>query len=192
MLSDPIVGLPKVFGIGWAKTGTTTLGLCMETLGYRHMSQNLSLVADLKMGDLTRILSIASRFDSFDDWPWIMLFREMDGFFPNSRFILTKRTPDRWLRSYRNMLRVQGPVTEEMNSIRSTLYRLPFPDVTDGELLERYQRHNDEVQDYFRDRPNDLLLVNWEEGHGWRELCGFLGMAMPEVPFPHANRGHYD
>lgn len=145
MLSDHGDGLPRVFGIGWSKTGTTTLDLCMETLGYRHMSQKLSLVADKKMGGLSRILRIASRFDSFDDWPWILLFREMDGFFPNSRFILTSRTPDRWLRSYRNMLRVQGPATEEMNSIRSTLYRLPFPDVIDGELLERYHRHNDEV-----------------------------------------------
>jgi hypothetical protein len=187
----PIHDTRKVFGIGWAKTGTTTLGVCLKRLGFRHQGQDLSLVHDLQRGDLSRILDIATRHQVFEDWPWLLLFRELDTHFPGSRFILTTRDPERWLQSYRNMLRGQGLASEGMNEIRSILYGLPFPDVTDGQLLDRYRRHQREVLAYFDGRSSDLLVVDWEAGDGWPQLCGFLGMDIPDRPFPHANRGRY-
>lgn len=66
----------KIFGVGWAKTGTTTLGKCFETLGYDHQSQRLDLVHDLRDGDLSRIRGLVEKKESFEDWPWIILFRE--------------------------------------------------------------------------------------------------------------------
>lgn len=181
----------KIFGIGWAKTGTTTLGGCMQILGFNHTSQNLSLVEDLKTGDFSRIMQIAAGFDSFEDWPWLLLFKELDAQFPQSRFILTIRDPESWLKSYRNMLRSQGSPTDRINDIRSVLYGLPFPNVTDAQLLDRFHRHNLDVKEYFRSRSSDLLIVDWEMGHGWNELCSFLSMEIPQLPFPHANRGVY-
>ena len=179
----------KVFGIGWAKTGTTTLGVCFEMLGLSHQGPDLSLVHDLRSGDLSRIIGVASRSQAFEDWPWPVLFREMDEAFPGSVFILTVRSPQRWLQSYRTMLASQGVATREMNEMRSILYGLPFPDVSDGQLLDRFNAHNTAVRRYFRSRPNDLLVVDWETGCGWREVCGFLGMEIPRRPFPWANRG---
>jgi hypothetical protein len=44
----------KVFGIDWAKTGTTTLGRCFEILGYNHQGQNLSLVPQIMRGDFSK------------------------------------------------------------------------------------------------------------------------------------------
>lgn len=181
----------KVFGIGWAKTGTTTLGKCFRILGYRHQAQNLDLVKDVGQGDLSRILELAKAKDSFEDWPWILLFKELDEAFPGSRFVLTRRTPEKWVRSYSNMLENQGDASEELNEIRRILYGLPFPHVSESQLIERYERHNRDVADYFRDRPEDLLTVSWEEGDGWKELCQFLGKEIPKEPFPHANRGKY-
>lgn len=182
----------KIFGIGWAKTGTTTLGHCLEVLGHRHQGQRLDLVDDLATGDLSRILAVAAEADAFEDWPWILAYRQLDAAFPGSRFILTVRDPQRWLRSYRNMLEQPGIVTEELNRIRRLLYGLPFPDVTAEQLLDRYRRHNDEVVDYFSSRPGDLLVVDWERGDGWPSVCGFLGQPVPDVPFPHDNKGCYD
>lgn len=181
----------KIFGIGWAKTGTTTLGVCLKRLGFRHQGQDLSLVHDLQRSDFSRILDIAARHQVFEDWPWLLLFRELDAHFPGSRFILTTRDAERWLQSYRNMLRGQGPASREMNETRSFLYGLPFPDATDSQLLDRYHRHHREVRDYFHGRDTDLLVVDWEAGSGWAELCGFLGLDIPDKPFPHANRGRY-
>jgi hypothetical protein len=182
---------PKVFGVGWAKTGTTTLGRCLRILGYRHVGQRLDLVPAYATGDSATILREAAAADAFEDWPWILLFRELDRAFPGSRFVLTTRDPELWVSSYLNMLRGQGTATPEMNRIRRTLYGLNFPDVTRAQLVARFVRHSREVQAHFRDRPDSLLVVDWSRGHGWAELCGFLGVREPAEEFPHENRGVY-
>lgn len=188
----------KVFGIGWAKTGVTTLGRCLRDLGYRHHGQRLDLVDDLGGGDagsgewpsadLSRILAVAAEHDAFTDWPWILLYRQLDEAFPGSRFVLTTRDPGRWLRSYHAMIEWLPPATPELIVRRRVLYGLPFPHVTDDMLLERRARHEAAVQEWFRGRPESLLVVDWESGSGWEELCGFLGEPVPSQPFPHENK----
>jgi hypothetical protein len=32
-----------------------------------------------------------------------------------------------------------------------------------------------------------MVELCWEEGDGWPQLCGFLGHAVPEAPFPRMN-----
>ncbi len=182
----------KIFGIGWAKTGTTTLGRCLELLDYRHVGQRLDLVPHLEKGDLAAIHEVAAEADAFEDWPWLLLFRELDLAFPGSRFVLTTRAPDRWIRSYLNMLRHPVFISDELTHIRRVLYGLPFPDVTAEQLVDRYCRHNDTVTNYFRGRPHDLLVVDWEASHGWPELCRFLGRDVPDQPFPRENVGNYE
>ena len=181
----------KIFGIGWAKTGTTTLGNCFKILGYDHQSQNLEIVKDIGRGDLTRIMALAKKKETFEDWPWIILFKELDQAFPKSRFVLTKRKSENWIRSYKNMIANEMDASKELNEIRRILYGLPFPKVSESQLIERYEKHNTEVEHYFRGRPKDLLIVDWEERGGWKELCYFLRKDIPENPFPHANKGKY-
>ncbi|MYB38989.1 MAG: hypothetical protein F4Y26_16720 [Gammaproteobacteria bacterium] len=38
---------------------------------------------------------------------------------------------------------------------------------------------------------SDLLVLDFERGDGWPELCAFLGEPVPDTPFPHVNRGVY-
>ena len=182
----------KIFGIGWPKTGTKTLGECFKILGFNHESIRLDLVADLQKGDPSKIIDIAREKDTFEDWPWIILYKEMDHQFPGSKFILTHRDPDKQLHSYQNMLKTLDLPKDEWNAMRRTLYGLPFPNVTAEQMQERYLRHNQEVRHYFMDRPGDLLEINWEAGDGWEKLCGFLGLPVPKVALPHANRGVYE
>lgn len=181
----------KVFGIGWAKTGTTTLGVCLRELGFRHQSARLDLVDDFAEGNLHRILDVAGAHDSFEDWPWPLVFRELDEAFPAAKFVLTTREPRSWLASYRNMLASQGTASPALTRRRRILYGLPFPNVTDTQLLARVRRHEDEVKAWFRVRPDDLLVVDWASGDGWAALCSFLQRPVPDTPFPHANRASY-
>jgi len=183
---------PKVFGIGWAKTGTTTLGTCLQILGYHHVSHRRDLINAYADGDIQKIIDAAREPESFEDWPWLILYKELDSAYPESLFVLTKRQPDKWLCSYRNMLSKQGIATPEMNRIRRVLYGLDFPDITDSELLDRYHYHNSCVINYFRERPESLLVTDWESGDGWQELCNFLGAEKPFRPFPHKNKGDYN
>jgi sulfotransferase family protein len=55
---------------------------------------------------------------------------------------------------------------------------------TDSESMKRaFERFNEEVQETV---PADRLLV-WSVSDGWDPLCSFLGVPVPDTPFPHLN-----
>lgn len=174
----------KVFGIGLNKTGTTTLGLCLQHFGYRHTSSDLELTRLVGRGEVEPVLRYAEGFDSFEDWPWPLIYRQLDERFPGSRFILTvRRNSDVWFRSLKKHALLTGPT-----EFRKVAYGHAAPDGHEADHIERYESHNDEVRRYFRDRPEDFLEVCWETGSEWEELSRFLGHPVPELPLPHANR----
>jgi hypothetical protein len=187
---DYVMKNEKVFGIGWAKTGTTTLGSCLEILGYSHQGQDLDLVYDVERGYLERIFSVVDLFDVFEDWPWILLYKELDQRYPNSKFILTIRDTDKWWRSYQNHVATRG-ARSDIGRIRKIIYGFEDGLQHRQAYVERYERHNADVLRYFEQRPKDLLVMNWENGDGWPQLCRFLGKPIPKQPLPHANVGAY-
>ena len=177
----------KIFGVGWPKTGTSTLRRCFVILGYTHKGYCEALFENLDQA-----VRVARKFDTFQDLPWYLYYKELDQIFPGSKFVLTIRDSAKWLKSYRNMLAKQDPQRKPvLDAVRRKIYDLPFPDVEDDHLIERYERHNFDVVTYFAGRSEDLLLVNWEEGDDWKPLCYFLGKTIPSRPFPHENKGDY-
>ena len=38
--------------------------------------------------------------------------------------------------------------------------------------------------DYFKDRPDDLLIMNMSKKAGWKELCPFLKVPIPSIDYP--------
>jgi hypothetical protein len=54
--------------------------------------------------------------------------------------------------------------------------------------IEVYRRHNKDVLNYFKQREQDLLVLDFSKGDGWEKLCNFLHKEIPNVPFPHANK----
>ena len=44
------------------------------------------------------------------------------------------------------------------------------------------------MTEHFRHRPDDLLVVDWEQGGGWEDLARFLGRTPPSRPFPHLTK----
>jgi hypothetical protein len=57
---------------------------------------------------------------------------------------------------------------------------------------EGWTRHRAEyladLDRYFAKRPGDLLVINIPAGDGWEKLCPFLGVPVPDLPFPFKNR----
>jgi hypothetical protein len=90
---------PKVFCIGWHKTGTSTLGDALLILGYKVTGARLDLAHSLLDGDIRPALKVAEQFEALQDVPWAALFKELDMQFPNSKFILTVRDDEEWLNS---------------------------------------------------------------------------------------------
>jgi len=55
-------------------------------------------------------------------------------------------------------------------------------------LVHHYHSHNQCVIEYFRDRPDDLLVINIEEENPARRILDFLGMAYRGQQMPHLNK----
>lgn len=173
--------MKKVFCIGFHKTGTTSLGEALSILGYRVAAQFGVHDEDIEKSVLERSMLIANRFDAFEDNPWPLLYREMDEAFPNSKFILTLRDPEVW---YSSVLRHFG---DKETPMRRWIYGRGSPLGHKNRYIAKYKKHNAQVAKYFKNRRSDLLILRFERGHGWTELCGFLGVSQPSVAFPHSN-----
>jgi len=176
----------KVFCVGFQKTGTTSMGAALEILGYRVTGGNWARDPEVAKVALQRALETAPHYDAFQDNPWPLLYKEMDKAFPGSKFIMTIRPPEQWMKSA-----VKGFGTGT-SPVREWIYGEGAGSPVGNEQiwLERYERHNREVLEYFANRPGDFMIIDLAAGDSWDKLCGFLGMPVPDVPFPHANPAH--
>lgn len=171
----------KIFGIGFHKTGTSSLGRALELLGYRVTGPNGVRNPNIAQEVYQMAFELAEEFDAFQDNPWPILYRELDQRYRGSKFILTIRSPEHWIQS---VVRHFGSGDTPM---REWIYGVGHPLGNEEIYLERFKRHNREVLTYFRDRPGNLLVMNLEGGHGWTELCGFLDRKVPLTDFPFVN-----
>lgn len=174
----------KVFGIGLNKTGTKTLGAAMEQYGLKNKSYDESLLAHRVSGNIQTIIDTVKLYDSFEDWPWPLLYQELDKHFPEAKFILTKRIDaETWYQSLCRHARVTGPT-----ETRKIIYGHSLPEENKEDHIAFYNRHNELVEKYFAHRSGKLLIVCWEKGDSWETLSNFLGFPVPAIPFPHRNK----
>jgi len=172
----------KVFCIGFHKTGTSTLAEALRHLGYRVTGPNGVRDPDIEHSMLPMARQLVTRFDAFQDNPWPILYREMDDENPDSKFILTIRSSESWINS-----QVKHFGYHE-TPMRRWIYGQGCPQGNESLYMDRYERHNREVREYFKGRPDDLLVLRLANGDGWSKLCPFLGMDIPDIAFPHENK----
>ena len=177
----------KIFGIGLSKTGTTSLARALGVLGY-HVKDCLG-VSQYVHGDLASSvdMQVLQTYDAFTDTPMPSFFRELDLALPGSKFILTVRQADGWLASCKKQFNQKQAEKQgdAQNKLFVDLYGTPVFDAE--KFLAGYDRFTEQVIDYFKDRPNDLLVLNVTAGQGWDELCAFLNKPVPDLPFPKSN-----
>lgn len=176
----------KTFGIGFQKTGTTSLGTIFDKLGYRTLSYHefrpLAARENLDWEEVERFaLELAKEADAAKDTPWPLLYRQLDAAFPGSKFIHVTRDSSAWLKSAVN----------DFQDYPNALHRLIYG--SDGPLgheiawVDRYEAHNAEVAAYFADRPEDCLHIRLEDGVTYEKVCDFLGEARIGSGAPRAN-----
>jgi len=170
---------PKVFCVGFHRTGTSSLRAALQILGYRVCGSVATEEPDVASRVHQIAFDLLDHYDAFEDNPWPVLYRELDERRPGSRFILTIRPAEAWARS---VVRFFGTKTTPM---REWIYGAGSPVGNEDRYRDRFERHNQEVLRYFRDRPDDLLVLRITEGEGWPELCSFLRHPVPDEPFPH-------
>jgi len=184
----------RIFNIGWHKTGTTSLNEALNILGLdsvhwpsAHWAKRLyNEVIEYKLSR-----TVESHY-SLTDMPVGLLYKELDAAYPGSKFILTIRNENDWLYSVerhwdinRSPYRAGWDSDPFTHKLHSLMYgRKKF----DADIfLAAYRRHNDEVLSYFHTRKQDLLILDLDSDHKWEQLCEFLGLPIPEVPYPIKN-----
>ena len=176
----------KVFGVGFQKTGTTSLGTIFDKLGYRvasyHQFRHMADQEDVTMEKITALaLKLAMDIDAAKDTPWPLLYRELDVTFPGSKFIHVTRAPEAWIKS------AVKDFADHPNAIHTAIYGCPAPLGYEGIWLDRYHQHNTDVASYFKDRPDDYLHLRLEDGVSYESVCDFLGEAEVGQGVPVAN-----
>jgi hypothetical protein len=167
-----------VFGIGIGRTGTLSLAYALRELGYKtvHYPQ---------VPLLPELIEYMKGYDAGNDSPIAIAFKELDEAFPDSKFIVTTRSLNTWLRSCRNFIRFGRELKGDQGKVR----RLMFGSTTFNKKIwkKAFLRHNLNVLEYFKDRE-DLLIMDFSKGDGWKELCEFLNKPVPDKEFPHRNK----
>lgn len=173
--------MSKIFGIGFHKTGTTSLAAALTMLGYRVTGPNGVRDPQIALNALPMALALVPQFDAFQDNPWPILYRELDAAFPGSKYILTVRDPQSWIKS------LVGHFGSRSTPMREWIYGAGSPLGHEAAYLARYENHNSDVLQHFAQRQADLLVLDITRGDGWEKLCRFLGCPIPAMAFPHRN-----
>jgi hypothetical protein len=204
----------KVFGIGLSRTGTSSLNEALEFLGYRSVHfpiimQNTSARAKVKYRMNRWIGEIGSKkplfhdfcigtenklvfkvpnptsFDAMTDMPVARFYKQLDEEFPNSKFILTVRNEDGWLKSCEKFFAEGNNQFFKWIQLHFDMYGANS--FNDSLFRNGYRNHIKDVKAYFSARPSDLLIVDIPKGDGWNKLCEFVGLGIPQNPFPNKN-----
>jgi hypothetical protein len=179
----------KVFGIGWSKTGTTSLGEALEILGFTpHIGYRDDLVLAVKRGQLHKVFMETDESEAFEDWPWPLLYREMAERYPDAKFVLKTRDYEDRYHSYCKHVAREPEQTDDVIEARAFYFGRSDPEKDKDGFIAAHQRHDHNVVFYFAGKPGRLLVADWTKGDEWEELCAFLGVPEPDVPFPHANK----
>jgi len=173
---------PKVFCIGFHKTGTTSLTAALTRLDYHVTGPNGIKDPDIEKNVIDMAHQLVPKFDAFQDNPWPVIYQELDQHYPNSKFILTLRDPDSWIKS---QVKHFG---KEVTPMRQWIYGAGCPEGNEEIYLNRFNQHYAEVHEYFKHRPDDLLIMDLRQGDGWGKLCSFLCKDAPTSSFPHSNK----
>jgi Sulfotransferase domain len=200
-----------VIGAGVGRTGTMSLKAALERLGFgpcfhgRHVLDHRDRLPQwlaAASGEPVDWAALFAGYAATMDWPGAAFWRELTATFPEAKVILTERDPDGW---YDSVARTIYPMFGSRTDPRAARARATVPGLdvmTDftrlliwdgpffgGRFEDRdhaiavFEAHNAAVR---REVPADRLLVCGADV-GWPTLCRFLGVPVPDEPYPHLN-----
>ena len=172
----------KYFGIGLSRTGTTSLYSAFKMLGFRsaHYPRPIQMQK-------------AQLYDFMNDTPVPIRFKELDKRFPGSKFIYTVRDVNAWVKSCSEYFSSDKAQCIKPRFDWQMQYRIETYGLTefDEEIFTMvYNEHDQDVRNYFKDRPDDLLIMDVTKGDGWEKLLPFIVKNSPNasMSLPHTNK----
>ncbi len=191
----------EVIGLGVGRTGTYSLKLAIEKLGFGPCHHMDAVIADKPRHVPYWAEAVAGRpnweatyegFNSAVDWPTAGFTRELFAAYPRARYILTVRSPESWAESFSETIykalqgRQNAPPEAQpwLAMVANVVAKTGFPPGLDIEGLKNaFNAHTDTVRDTI---PADQLLI-YQAKDGWAPLCEALGKKIPAEAFPRTN-----
>ena len=185
----------KVIGAGLGRTGTMSLKLALERLGFGpcyHMAEvfpraeapGMWAAAADGAADWPRIFE---GFQASVDWPGATFWRELTKAYPEAKVILSRRDPKAWFDSTQATIfnfkegDLPTPFRTMLEKVVGRMFDQRLHD--EAHCIEVFERHNAAVIEAV---PKEQLLV-YEVSQGWDPLCAFLGAEVPAEPMPKTN-----
>lgn len=171
----------KIFCIGLHKTGTSSLQKALEILGLKVL-WDYNYDVDYFTED--KIKSLLKYYDSVRDVPFAYYFKELDQWFPDSKFILTRRNVDEWIKSAVNHFGDDDIINHKI------FYGTGVIKGNEDLYVKKYREHNAEVIKHFKGTNQLLVLDNELSGEEkWEKIGAFLNKEVnTTTPFPHENK----
>jgi hypothetical protein len=187
----------KVVGTGLGRTGTKSMQTALQVLGFgpcHHMvevfahpeSMNDWIDAAEGRPDWPRIFQ---DYRSVVDYPGAAFWRELTAFYPHAKVLHTVRDPDKWFDSTQaTIFRSDNSAAAAADDLRGRFFTSWMGPLREhladrAFMTDHFRRHTEAV---IAAIPAERLLV-YEVGEGWDRLCAFLGVPVPEEPYPSEN-----
>ena len=192
-----------VIGSGFGRTGTKSLKLALEQLGYtpcHHMIEvrttpgQIDHWHDIAFGKPVDWHEVFAGFQAAVDWPSCNYWREMAAAFPAAKIIHTTRPFEQWWKSFSRTI-MESMLTDTPTDDpvrlkqRASVHKMIALDVFGGRIDDKdvaraaFERREADVRAAIA--PERLLI--FEPTDGWEKLCPFLGVPVPDTPYPFTN-----
>ena len=196
----------KVIGAGFGRTGTLSLKVALEQLGYgpcHHMKEVMlntdqaEWFSQASKGVEVDWHEVFNKYSSAVDWPAAAYYQELAESFPDAKIVLGVRDPDAWYESVENTIfrvipnfpkwiRFIFPRSDKVfNMIEKTIWQGEFS----GQFEDKgtaIQVFNERIETIKKMFPPERLLIHTSKD-GWEPLCEFLDVDIPDTPYPWVN-----
>lgn len=200
----------QVIGAGCGRTGTASLKRALEILGFPcyHMFEVVKNGHERKWEKALNAPESAdwpeifAGFRATVDFPASVAYKELMAAYPEAKVILSVRDADGWARSVRDT--IWSPYAGELSWVLAP-FRPSFQAMTKAFRKRFFEDHDGGVSSgaiFDNDRlatrfdlwnarviasvPKEKLLV-FRAAEGWTPLCEFLGVPVPDEPYPRVN-----
>lgn len=187
----------QIIDTGFGRTGTDSMREALNMLGVGPCHHMRELLADpdhraawrrIACGQETDFEAVLGGYGACVDWPSAYYWPHLIRAYPQAKVLLTWRTPESWWASFeKTILKVlEGDTETEADAPGSQLLSLRVfggHPITRETAIAVYETNVTRVK---AEVPPERLLIH-SLGDGWDPPCAFLGLPVPEVPYPRTN-----
>ena len=206
----------KVIGVGGPRTGTASLKVALEILGFGkcyHMEwlfnhqEQIKYWHELFDTGTTDFDTLFDGFSSTVDFPGYMNYKPLLEKYPDAKLILSERDPEDWYDSAINTVYAVTPQTfgQKLGMMKKMIFSSRFRKISKSFMLVEKYLWNGKYRGKFKNKkltlkiyndfneevkkyvPSDQLLI-YNISDDWEPLCKFLNVKVPDEEFPYKNK----